>query len=145
MLLDLKVFCSILCRNYVVSIFFFFYISTPFHLFTARYTTLSYRAPEMINLYGGKPITTKADIWVRPRKANIFSKQIKNKIWVQLIIFPLFPKRYFIISRREWYILIQKKKINRTFYLLNPEMESLGIKKANKGFPYNVMLCHSIL
>ena len=30
-----------------------------------RYTTLSYRAPEMVNLYGGKVITTKADIWVR--------------------------------------------------------------------------------
>lgn len=29
-----------------------------------RYTTLSYRAPEMVNLYGGKVITTKADIWV---------------------------------------------------------------------------------
>lgn len=28
-----------------------------------KYTTLSYRAPEMINLYGGKKITTKADIW----------------------------------------------------------------------------------
>ncbi|XP_050566512.1 BMP-2-inducible protein kinase isoform X7 [Cygnus atratus] len=28
-----------------------------------KYTTLSYRAPEMVNLYGGKPITTKADIW----------------------------------------------------------------------------------
>ncbi|KAJ7327204.1 hypothetical protein JRQ81_016963 [Phrynocephalus forsythii] len=28
-----------------------------------KYTTLSYRAPEMINLYGGKPITTKSDIW----------------------------------------------------------------------------------
>lgn len=28
-----------------------------------KYTTLSYRAPEMINLYGGKSITTKADIW----------------------------------------------------------------------------------
>ncbi|KAL5018506.1 hypothetical protein ScPMuIL_004228 [Solemya velum] len=28
-----------------------------------KYTTLSYRAPEMIDLYGGKPITTKADIW----------------------------------------------------------------------------------
>ncbi|XP_044284947.1 BMP-2-inducible protein kinase isoform X2 [Varanus komodoensis] len=28
-----------------------------------KYTTLSYRAPEMINLYGGKQITTKADIW----------------------------------------------------------------------------------
>uniref|UniRef100_A0A668AZT4 non-specific serine/threonine protein kinase n=1 Tax=Myripristis murdjan TaxID=586833 RepID=A0A668AZT4_9TELE len=28
-----------------------------------RYTTLSYRAPEMVNLYGGKVITTKADIW----------------------------------------------------------------------------------
>jgi len=30
-----------------------------------RYTTLSYRSPEMVNLYGGKVITTKADIWVR--------------------------------------------------------------------------------
>lgn len=29
-----------------------------------RYTTLSYRAPEMVNLYGGLVITTKADIWV---------------------------------------------------------------------------------
>lgn len=29
-----------------------------------RYTTLSYRAPEMVNLYNGKIITTKADIWV---------------------------------------------------------------------------------
>ncbi|XP_061115699.1 BMP-2-inducible protein kinase isoform X2 [Conger conger] len=28
-----------------------------------KYTTLSYRAPEMINLYGGKAITTKADLW----------------------------------------------------------------------------------
>ncbi|XP_078069968.1 BMP-2-inducible protein kinase isoform X3 [Mustelus asterias] len=28
-----------------------------------KYTTLSYRAPEMINLYGGNSITTKADIW----------------------------------------------------------------------------------
>uniref|UniRef100_A0A8C8RKI8 non-specific serine/threonine protein kinase n=1 Tax=Pelusios castaneus TaxID=367368 RepID=A0A8C8RKI8_9SAUR len=28
-----------------------------------KYTTLSYRAPEMVNLYGGKPVTTKADIW----------------------------------------------------------------------------------
>ncbi|XP_048418712.1 BMP-2-inducible protein kinase isoform X2 [Stegostoma tigrinum] len=28
-----------------------------------KYTTLSYRAPEMINLYGGNSITTKSDIW----------------------------------------------------------------------------------
>ncbi|XP_064601663.1 AP2-associated protein kinase 1-like isoform X2 [Liolophura sinensis] len=28
-----------------------------------KYTTLSYRAPEMIDLYSGKVITTKADIW----------------------------------------------------------------------------------
>ncbi|KAM9777198.1 BMP-2-inducible protein kinase [Neosynchiropus ocellatus] len=28
-----------------------------------KYTTLSYRAPEMINLHAGKAITTKADIW----------------------------------------------------------------------------------
>lgn len=29
-----------------------------------KYTTLSYRSPEMVDLYSGKPITTKADIWV---------------------------------------------------------------------------------
>ncbi|XP_013776975.1 uncharacterized protein LOC106461676 [Limulus polyphemus] len=29
----------------------------------AKYTTLSYRAPEMVDLYSGKLITTKADIW----------------------------------------------------------------------------------
>ncbi|CAH2274736.1 AP2-associated kinase 1 isoform X6 [Pelobates cultripes] len=28
-----------------------------------KYTTLSYRAPEMVNLYSGKTITAKADIW----------------------------------------------------------------------------------
>ncbi|CAB3388355.1 Hypothetical predicted protein, partial [Cloeon dipterum] len=28
-----------------------------------KYTTLSYRAPEMVDLYSGQPITTKADIW----------------------------------------------------------------------------------
>nr|CAD7257821.1 unnamed protein product [Timema shepardi] len=28
-----------------------------------KYTTLSYRAPEMVDLYSGKDITTKADIW----------------------------------------------------------------------------------
>lgn len=28
-----------------------------------KYTTLSYRAPEMVDLYAGKPITTKSDIW----------------------------------------------------------------------------------
>ncbi|KAG7476349.1 hypothetical protein MATL_G00081910 [Megalops atlanticus] len=28
-----------------------------------KYTTLSYRAPEMVNLYSGAVITTKADIW----------------------------------------------------------------------------------
>ncbi|WAQ97418.1 AAK1-like protein [Mya arenaria] len=28
-----------------------------------KYTTISYRSPEMVDLYGGKSITTKADIW----------------------------------------------------------------------------------
>lgn len=28
-----------------------------------RYTTLAYRSPEMVDVYSGKPITTKADIW----------------------------------------------------------------------------------
>ena len=29
-----------------------------------RYTTLSYRSPEMIDLYSEKPLTAKLDIWV---------------------------------------------------------------------------------
>lgn len=29
-----------------------------------KYTTLSYRAPEMVDIYSGKPITVKSDIWV---------------------------------------------------------------------------------
>lgn len=29
-----------------------------------KYTTLSYRAPEMVDVYSGRAITTKADIWV---------------------------------------------------------------------------------
>ncbi|KAM9821833.1 AP2-associated protein kinase 1 isoform 7-T7 [Syngnathus typhle] len=36
-----------------------------------KYTTLSYRAPEMVNLYGGKVITTKADIWNSPIPAKL--------------------------------------------------------------------------
>jgi hypothetical protein len=30
-----------------------------------KYTTLSYRSPEMVDLYMGKPLTSKLDIWVR--------------------------------------------------------------------------------
>lgn len=33
-----------------------------------RFTTLAYRAPEMIDLYGGSCISTKADIWVSSLK-----------------------------------------------------------------------------
>jgi AP2-associated kinase len=29
----------------------------------AKFTTLAYRAPEMVSLYSGSTITTKADIW----------------------------------------------------------------------------------
>lgn len=29
-----------------------------------KYTTLAYRSPEMVDMYCGKPISTKADIWV---------------------------------------------------------------------------------
>lgn len=43
----------------------------PFEFRTARYTTLSYRAPEMVNLYGGKLITTKADIWVSGKPGTV--------------------------------------------------------------------------
>ena len=29
-----------------------------------RFTTLAYRAPEMVDLYSGKPISVSSDIWV---------------------------------------------------------------------------------
>lgn len=38
------------------------------HPLYSRYTTLSYRAPEMVNLYNNKIITTKADVWVSDEK-----------------------------------------------------------------------------
>ena len=31
----------------------------------ARFTTLAYRAPEMVSLFSGNTVTTKADIWVK--------------------------------------------------------------------------------
>lgn len=37
-----------------------------------KYTTLSYRSPEMIDLYSGKLITTKVDIWVIRYKYYMF-------------------------------------------------------------------------
>ena len=45
-----------------------------------KYTTLSYRAPEMVDMYCGKAITTKADIWVRKSfNKNIYhEKEIKH-------------------------------------------------------------------
>lgn len=47
-------------------------IDLPFVVLSHRYTTLSYRAPEMINLYAGKAITTKADIWVRSYYLSVY-------------------------------------------------------------------------
>ena len=37
-----------------------------------RYTTLSYRSPEMIDLYSEKPLTAKLDIWASFFDFNIF-------------------------------------------------------------------------
>jgi hypothetical protein len=42
-----------------------FLFNPYYYAIFCRYTTIAYRAPEMVNLYGfKKPITTKADIWV---------------------------------------------------------------------------------
>uniref|UniRef100_A0A8C0JG51 AP2 associated kinase 1 n=1 Tax=Chelonoidis abingdonii TaxID=106734 RepID=A0A8C0JG51_CHEAB len=38
-------------------------VTHRYQWYRVEYTTLSYRAPEMVNLYSGKLITTKADIW----------------------------------------------------------------------------------
>ena len=38
-----------------------------------RFTTLAYRAPEMVDLYSGYTITTKSDIWVSLYLCNVVS------------------------------------------------------------------------
>lgn len=45
-----------------------------------RYTTLSYRSPEMVDMYSGKLISTKADIWVRQISSNLINS-------VRLVLF----------------------------------------------------------
>lgn len=37
-----------------------------------HHTTPAYRAPEMLDLYRGKPITEKVDIWVRIKAVCLF-------------------------------------------------------------------------
>ena len=45
-----------------------------------RYTTVAYRAPEMVDLYSGKTITTKADIWV----GELLSLVHKSSNWLSV-------------------------------------------------------------
>lgn len=52
-----------------------------------RYTTLSYRAPEMVNLYNSKIITTKADIWVSKYIKDFTANQ---KVFQSLAFLKLF-------------------------------------------------------
>ena len=54
-----------------------------------RYTTLSYRAPEMIDLYCGRPLTAKIDIWVREKKCR--------KKMLEIEVFPIL-----FFSLRPW-------------------------------------------
>jgi serine/threonine protein kinase len=48
-----------------------------------KYTTLSYRAPEMVDMYCGKPITTKADIWVSNQHFLVVSGCVTDKIGLE--------------------------------------------------------------
>lgn len=54
-----------------------------------RYTTLSYRAPEMVDMYCGKPITTKADIWVI---------QFNMSSCLQILLIVFLGSRMFVIQ-----------------------------------------------
>lgn len=61
-------------RLVVLFLFFSFLIFTNLFLFSFRYTTLSYRAPEMVNLYNNKIITTKADVWVSEENCDYHNR-----------------------------------------------------------------------
>ena len=55
-----------------VFIVWLFNINGVFVNCSNRYTTVSYRAPEMIDLYSNKTISTKADIWVGTKYMLVF-------------------------------------------------------------------------
>ena len=50
-----------------------------------RFTTLAYRAPEMVDLYSGKPITVSSDIWVSFRVNRFGVKIIINTLLLQAL------------------------------------------------------------
>lgn len=60
-----------------------------------KYTTLSYRAPEMVDIYSGRPITTKADVWVST-PVQTKETSFRSNYNLPLLIFTLkVPKNYF--------------------------------------------------
>lgn len=76
----------------------------------ARFTTLSYRAPEMIDLYAGHPITTKVDIWVRSLKRDLFfvvSAQALKLVYFQALGVMLYKLCYFALPFGESALGIQ--------------------------------------
>ena len=74
-----------------------------------RFTTLSYRAPEMIDLYSGMKISSPADVWVRDNLSCFFfclvllmsSKEDYRKIQLSVMLLhctEIFSKRRKIYS-----------------------------------------------
>lgn len=60
-----------------------------------KYTTLSYRAPEMVDIYSGRPITTKADVWVSTPPVRT-KETFRSNYNLPLLIFTLkVLKNYF--------------------------------------------------
>lgn len=66
-----------------------------------KYTTLSYRAPEMVDIYSGRPITTKADVWV---STPVRTKEtFRSNYNLPLLIFTLkVLKNYFSLCHLLW-------------------------------------------
>ena len=64
-----------------------------------KYTTLSYRAPEMVDMYCGKPITTKADIWV------------SNTYYLRLYVYTLWYSFILKVTQFKIKLLGKKEKL----------------------------------
>lgn len=93
-----------------------------------RYTTLSYRSPEMVDLYCGKAITTKADIWVRIVFSVINLFRINSIQLIGILIFQalgclLYRLCFFTLPFGESLLAIQ----NGNFYIPDNSKYSIGL------------------
>ena len=73
-----------------------------------KYTTLSYRAPEMIDLYAGCQIGVKSDIWVSSSAHNSFTSTDQSGTGCDVVQTVLLHAAIWrqSVGYTEWHVLV---------------------------------------